>query len=126
MSAIGKAEQAGFTLTEMLVVLAILGLMANIAFPAVERSITQQRYRTAVGAVEAALREARANSISKGIETPFSPPLLPDGMALTSPRSKIRFFADGSANGGTIAITIGQRSARFTIDSGTGLIRTGG
>jgi general secretion pathway protein H len=126
MSAIGKADQRGFTLTEMLVVLAILGLIAGIAFPAVERTMTQQRYRTALATIDSALHEARANAIAKGVETPFMPPQLPDTMILTQTRGGVRFFADGSANGGSVAIAMGHRNARFTVDSATGLIRTGG
>lgn len=126
MSATGKAEQNGFTLLEMLVVLSILGLITGIAFPALERGIAQQRYRMAIGAVEAALHGARANSIARGAETPFVSPPMPEGVALTVTRGGVRFYRDGSANGGSIAIAMGQRKARFTIDSATGLIGQGG
>jgi general secretion pathway protein H len=121
MLATGKAEQ-GFTLIEMLVVLAILGLVTGIAFPSLERTIAQQRYHLAIAAVEVALHDARANSIAKSTETSFASPPLPDDIAITVTRGGVRFYGDGSANGGSIAIAMGPRNARFTIDPATGLI----
>lgn len=122
MSAIGKAEKNGFTLMEMLVVLAVLGLITGIAFPSVERTIAHQQYRLATGAVEAALRNARATAIAKDTETTFVSPPVPDGIAVTTTRGGIRFYEDGSANGGSIAVAMGQRRSGFSVDAVTGLI----
>ena len=122
MSAIGKAEANGFTLIEMLVVLAILGLITGIAFPAMERTVAQQRFRMAAGAVEMALHDARAKAIAKSIETPFVLPSVPEGIKVTATRDGIRFYRDGSANGGSIAISMGPHKSRFTVDPVTGLI----
>lgn len=122
MSVIGRADHNGFTLIEMLVVIAILGLISGIAFPALERTIAQQRYRMAIGAVELALHDARATAVSKGTETSLILPPLAEGIAIDMTQGDIRFYNDGSANGGSITITMGPRKARFMVDPVTGLI----
>lgn len=123
MSATGRVDQYGFTLIEMLVVLAVLGLVSGIAFPAVERSIAHQQFRLAAGEIEAALHESRAMAIATGSRTAFSPQDLARGIALDVPRVGLTFYPDGSASGGTISVSSGPRSTRFAIDAATGLIR---
>lgn len=122
MSATGKAKKTGFTLIEMLVVLAVLGLITGIAFPAVERASAQQRYRLATSEVESALRNARATAVARDAETSFVPPPVPEDIVVTTTRGGIRFYEDGSANGGSVAVAMGQRRSQFGVDAVTGLI----
>jgi general secretion pathway protein H len=142
MLATGKVElhpqPDGFTLFEMLVVLAVAGLVSGIMFPAVERSIDQQRFRMAAYAVETALREARARAIGQAQPTRFSVAPdqrryrtangswvdLPQSMVLTGSRNDIAFYDDGTATGGMFMLAdAGRRKIQFSVDASTGLVK---
>jgi len=123
MSATGRTDQRGFTLIEMLVVLAVLGLVSGLAFPAVEQSIGHQQFRLAVGEIEAALHESRATAIAKGMRTSFALQVAANGVAVDLPRGGLNFYPDGSASGGTVAVSAGPRRVRFAVDAATGQIR---
>jgi len=56
----------GFTLIEMLVTLAVAGLIAGIAFPRVQNGMTAMEFRLGAGQVTEALRSARAEAIRTG------------------------------------------------------------
>lgn len=117
---------AGFTLLEMLVVLAILGLIAGLAFPAVERAQRRQAFLAAAAQVELAVRQARVEAMRRGtIETAVMPAALPSGARLeTSRREGLRFYRDGTANGAAIRITDGVHRFRLTVDPDTGRVRS--
>jgi prepilin-type N-terminal cleavage/methylation domain-containing protein len=55
------------TLTELLVVLTILGLFAGIALPRVIGSLMRTRLETALGAIRSDLTFARARAVSSGL-----------------------------------------------------------
>src|ERR1700741_3062673 len=73
MSATGKTDERGFTLIEMLVVLAILGLVAAIGYPAVDRALAGRHFAQAVASVEGQLHAARASAIATSRPYAFKP-----------------------------------------------------
>jgi general secretion pathway protein H len=135
LSAARRSTPAGFTLIEMLVVLAILGLVLAIVFPAVEKAMRGQEFATSTMRVELGLRSARADAIRNGRTAGFT--AAPDGHAFAYPgevervpaSSRIslsgrglRFFADGSADGGAVTLRDGARMRSWTVDPSTGAI----
>lgn len=134
MSATGEH---GFTLIEMLVVLAITGLIAGIGFPRLQAMVGAQEWRTGVASVSAMLRAARAQSIRSGriahVEVAAdgrrlgidggTAILLPESVSVTMAQP-VGFFADGSARGGDVLIVGAGRRVRIAIAPATGLLMT--
>ncbi|VXD01401.1 pilus assembly FimT family protein [Sphingomonas sp. 8AM] len=121
MSAIGEprvaAAQSGYTLLEALVVLAILGLVAGIGFPQIDRALRLQSAREGAARLERALHGARATAPrrSEAVRFVVTPDghgfgygerleRLPDDLVAASPEGDIVFFPDGSAHGGTLEL----------------------
>lgn len=127
----------GFTLLEMLVTLAVLGLAAGIAFPSVEKAMRGQQFASAAAAIDLAVRQARADAVRRGVtqaltaapgraglRRPAGDTLpVPAGARIEVSGEGVRFYRDGSSNGGSIALLDGPRVRRWDISSGTGLIR---
>ncbi|WP_246426084.1 GspH/FimT family pseudopilin [Sphingomonas kyeonggiensis] len=125
----------GFTLVEVLVILAILALMAGIVFPSVEKAMRRQGFIEAAKRVELGLRTARAAAVTSGEPVRFAAAFdgqgfrfadrddrLPEGVTIAMPGRGIRFFADGSATGGDIEISDGQLRRRIAIGKVLGTI----
>lgn len=71
MSATGRpasqSRDGGFTLIEMLVTLAVAGLIAGVAFPRVQNAMSAMEFRRGAGQVTEGLRAARAEAIRTGV-----------------------------------------------------------
>lgn len=142
-----ERRQPGFTLVELLVVLTIIAL-AMVAIPAIVSGLPSMRLRTAADGVVATLRELHQQAIRRGETTELildpaarayrvsadpAPRHFPEIVAelgfeptaalLSNRNASIRFFADGSASGGTLFLKNGERVAAIKVDWLTGRVR---
>jgi general secretion pathway protein H len=132
-------RQHGFTLIEMLVVIAIMGLVIGVVVMHGPMRSTGLEARAAAGALAQTFRSARATAISHsetvtvaidpvrrefsadngpvrrfaaGVTVEVLPPAIkgPDGAML------IKFSPDGSSTGGGVSLGVGHRHLRIEID----------
>jgi general secretion pathway protein H len=137
----------GFTLIEMLVVLLIIG-MALTVVPSLLASLPNARLNAAANAMAGSLQQLRAQAIAGGQSTALlldpasrSYATLPAGKRTVLPEvvdrvdvaaaaayqtgeaGTFRFYADGTATGGTITLRNGNRVAAIAVDWLTGRVR---
>lgn len=135
---------AGFTLIEMLVTLAIAGLIAGIAFPRVQNSMTAMEFRLGAGQVTEALRAARAEAIRTGEPVALAlqgrtlvigegaPIALPASVMVTAGQdAPVTFYPDGTAEPALYRIRSrgsdrDARERRITVFGSTGHIAESG
>ena len=141
----GRQTEAGFTLLEMLIVIAIVALAAAVAMPALTRPSDGLRLQTTARDLINAMRLTRAMAIARNAETTlaidvdkrtitsaairtqsFAPDIAAkvtfaqlEGTVAHSTGS-FRFFPDGSATGGDIALRLHGREARICVNWVTG------
>lgn len=116
MSATGER---GFTLLEILVTLAIFGLIAGIGYPAVTRLIDHAHFARAVAQTGTSLRLARALAIKSGSPVQLTlgsdahwlaggrvlGDALPQGVGAVIDPDTVTFYADGSAQPGEVRLS---------------------
>jgi len=135
MSVTGRRRDAGTTLIEALVVVAIMSLVTLIAFPRLQQTLLTLARRQTTFAVVEHLREARATAILKDQPVVFSvadngrlygwrgaTARTGGGVYLRSANGPIAFFADGTSSGGSIWITANKRSYLVGVDAGNGAV----
>jgi len=124
MSAIGEGAR-GFTLIEMLVILAITGLIASLTFPAVERGFVRQAFEGAAAQLDGAVRGARADAMRTGRPVAVVLPAdLPAGITIAAPERALIFYPDGSSSGAALVLNAGARRRVLVVSVDTGLVRT--
>lgn len=133
----------GFTLIEMLVTLAVAGLIAGIAFPRVQNSMSAMEFRMGAGQVVEALRSARAEAIRTGEPVRFAVEgravvigtnaaiALPASVSIAAGQDKpVTFYPDGTAEPALYRITSrtdgAVRERRITVFGSTGHIAESG
>ncbi len=149
-----KHNTAGFTLAEMLVVLAILAITAALSMPLTRQSVASQDFNTFSRSLAGLLREARLQAISQNRETVVTLDFdkrvaalvggektksgrrvsIPEKMTVSAVTARgdvsresatFRFFADGGATGGKIRLTSGSLERQIEINWLTGNISLG-
>lgn len=130
-----KRQEYGFTILELLIVMAIVALVSLVAFPAVKQRQAQAQFEATIQAVGGLLMEARMKALAtsrdqtvvfEAVEREFQglggkAAVLPPGYAASLLTAKglafadqpaFRFFADGTSSGGSITLSSnGQASA---------------
>jgi general secretion pathway protein H len=140
----GRARITGFTLAELLVVLAILSLMVALALPVLDRAMPSLALKSTAGEIAVALRQARGQAIGSNVEVAVlvdldgrqvslgsREPIVIDeryGISLFTGAEelvdrgagRIRFYPDGTSTGGRISLWLDQRRFDVTVDWITG------
>ncbi|MCH8917439.1 MAG: GspH/FimT family pseudopilin [Proteobacteria bacterium] len=144
------ARTDGFTLLELLVVLAIVALMTAIAAPRFAAALPGAELDSGARKLAAGLREARSMAVSTNRAVPFTlrgganlytigrggeSRQLPGKLAITlvtgsreiigANQGSIRFFPDGSSTGGRIELKGAGGKRSIEVDWLTGRIRLG-
>lgn len=130
-----KANQAGFTLIEMIVVIVILGMVAGLVLVKQPWHSAGLNTDATIRALTSALRLARSRAIAQdrevmvitaagGFSVDSGPPwVLPSGEALSP--SRVIFTPDGGSTGATIVLAAGPRRIALTVNWLTGRVRFG-
>ncbi|WP_308811481.1 MULTISPECIES: GspH/FimT family pseudopilin [Psychrobacter] len=79
----------GFTLIELMVTIAVLAIIVSIAAPNISTQLANQRVKSTAATLENALKEARAESISRrqNVTVTYSNGSAPKMITITAPNS---------------------------------------
>jgi prepilin-type N-terminal cleavage/methylation domain-containing protein len=137
MPATDRDGEAGTTLIESLVVLAILGMTAAIGFPKLQQALAIMSLRQSLAAVTAELHQVLADALRSDRPELFVVSRdgrayggsgsglvrTPAGVEVRSNSGRmIEFYGDGSSTGGEIGISVGRRSRLVRVSAVTGAI----
>ncbi|MEY2699456.1 MAG: type secretion system protein GspH [Pseudomonadota bacterium] len=140
-------RSAGFTLIELMVVLAVVGLLAGVTVPQMGPAMAAARIKSSGRDVASALRHTRALAISQHRPCQFFLDMrqhvyqLCDGrkryalpsaleikldtastLLVSDHQGSIEFYPDGSSSGGRVTIRYGQRGVQLDVNWLTGMV----
>lgn len=125
MSAAPSRAEAGFTLLEALVALAILALAWLLVAPALPESLFRSELERSARALATELREARARAVAEQREV-VVPLARPGAEIRTVEPGGVRFFPEGGATAASVTLARGGRSWRIEVDWLTGRVALSG
>jgi prepilin-type N-terminal cleavage/methylation domain-containing protein len=127
-------SQSGVTLIEMLVVLAVVGLVSAIIAPSMTQSLGSLSMMQAARVLQADLRVSRATAMRTGKTTGLElvqegrgyrwiggTRQLPPAVVLTI-SGPVSFMADGSAEPQSVSLAAHGRRLSFAMDGATGTV----
>lgn len=95
------AKQSGFTLLELMITIAIVGIVAAIAYPSMQEVLAAQRVRAASSALHEALLMARAEAVKRNTDINFATTGLGDGWSVQVKTDRTIILSQSSLAGVT-------------------------
>lgn len=123
-----RTHNTGFTLIELMVVLAVLAIFASIAIPAFTTLIAGNRVKSAADEFHALLVSARTDAVTQRTTISVTQSgdtwatgerqiTIPDGVTVTPNKTTITFTANGTATESSTTITGADSSTSYTIET---------